>query len=42
MGMLDRQLQTLGREFEENGGFSERLRTMRKNARNGDPGLRSH
>jgi len=42
MGMLDRQLHTLGREFQENGGFSERLHTMRKNARNGDPGLRSH
>ncbi len=30
MAMLDRQLQSLGREFEEKGGFSERLYKVRK------------
>lgn len=30
MAMLDRQLQRLGREFEEKGGFSERLYKLRK------------
>jgi four helix bundle suffix protein len=29
-GLLDRQLQRLGRDFEENGGFSERLYEVRK------------
>lgn len=30
MALLDRQLQRLGRDFEENGGFSERLYKLRK------------
>jgi four helix bundle suffix protein len=37
-GLLDRQLQTLGREFEENGGFKERLYKIRTEARNKDKG----
>ncbi|MCB0791231.1 MAG: four helix bundle protein [Flavobacteriales bacterium] len=30
IALLDRQLQRLGRDFEENGGFSERLYQLRK------------
>ncbi|MBL7965001.1 MAG: hypothetical protein JNM31_14300 [Flavobacteriales bacterium] len=33
IGLLDRQLATLAREFKENGGFGERLYNMRKQAR---------
>lgn len=33
VGLLDRQLQTLGREFEENGGFNERFHKIRTEAR---------
>jgi four helix bundle suffix protein len=34
IGLLDRQLATLAREFKENGGFGERLYRLRKQARN--------
>ncbi|MBX2972850.1 MAG: four helix bundle suffix domain-containing protein [Flavobacteriales bacterium] len=33
IGLLDRQLATLAREFKENGGFGERLYKLRKQAR---------
>ena len=33
VGLLDRQLQTLAREFEANGGFSERLHRIRTEVR---------
>ena len=33
IGLLDRQLTTLAREFEENGGFGERLHRLRTQAR---------
>ena len=33
IGLLDRQLATLAREFTENGGFGERLYRLRKQAR---------
>jgi four helix bundle suffix protein len=36
MAMIDRQLQTLGRNFEEHGGFSERLYKVRTQSRAGD------
>jgi four helix bundle suffix protein len=38
IGLLDRQLATLAREFKENGGFGERLYKLRKQARDGDQG----
>jgi len=37
MAMLDRQLQRLGRDFEANGGFGERLYEVRKARKNGSP-----
>jgi four helix bundle suffix protein len=41
IGLLDRQLATLAREFKENGGFGERLYKLRKQAKDkgtGAPG----
>jgi len=38
IGLLDRQLATLAREFTENGGFGERLYRLRKQARDQKPG----
>lgn len=35
MGLLDRQLATLAREFKKNGGFRENLYKIRKQARDG-------
>jgi four helix bundle suffix protein len=37
IGLLDRQLVTLARQFEENGGFSERLYKARKQHRDQPP-----
>ncbi len=37
IGLLDRQLVTLAREFEQNGGFSERLYKARKQHRDQPP-----
>jgi len=37
-GLSDRQLQSLGRKFEENGGFSERLYKVRTDVRKQQPG----
>ncbi|HMN06199.1 MAG TPA: four helix bundle suffix domain-containing protein [Flavobacteriales bacterium] len=37
MAMLDRQLQRLGHDFEENGGFGERLYQVRTAKRNNPP-----
>jgi four helix bundle suffix protein len=37
VGLLDRQLVTLARQFEENGGFSERLYKARKQSRDQKP-----
>jgi four helix bundle suffix protein len=37
VGLLDRQLVTLARQFEENGGFSERLYQVRKQSRDQKP-----
>ena len=33
VGLSDRQLQSLGRDFEQNGGFNERLYKVRTEAR---------
>jgi four helix bundle suffix protein len=38
MALLDRQLQSLGREFEKNGGFNERLYKVRTETRKQLPG----
>ncbi|QQR87506.1 MAG: four helix bundle protein [Flavobacteriales bacterium] len=38
IGLLDRQLATLAREFKENGGFGERLYKLRKQAKDKGPG----
>jgi four helix bundle suffix protein len=38
IGLLDRQLATLAREFKENGGFGERLYKLRKQARDQESG----
>ena len=38
IGLLDRQLATLAREFKENGGFGERLYQLRKQAKDKDQG----
>jgi four helix bundle suffix protein len=37
IGLLDRQLVTLARDFEQNGGFSERLYKARKQSRDQQP-----
>jgi len=37
-GLSDRQLQSLGRDFEQNGGFNERLYKVRTEARKQQPG----